>query len=35
MHEMYGLMLLVIILATIVTMTFYVWEQRLAARRRR
>jgi NitT/TauT family transport system permease protein len=34
MHEMYGLMLLVIILATIVTMTFHAWEQRLAARRR-
>jgi NitT/TauT family transport system permease protein len=35
MREMYGLMLLVIILATIVTMTFYLWEQHLAARRRR
>lgn len=35
MHEMYGLMLLVVILATVVTMTFYIWEQRLAARRKR
>jgi NitT/TauT family transport system permease protein len=34
-HEMYGLMLLVVILATLVTMMFYVWEQRLAARRKR
>lgn len=35
MHEMYGLILLVIILATIVTMAFHVWGQRLAARRKR
>jgi NitT/TauT family transport system permease protein len=35
MKEMYGLMLLVIVLATIVTMAFHIWEQRLSARRKR
>jgi NitT/TauT family transport system permease protein len=35
MQDMYGLMLQVIVLAAAVTMTFHVWEERLAARRKR
>jgi hypothetical protein len=35
MQDMYGLMLLVLVLAATVTMTFHVWEERLAARTKR
>jgi NitT/TauT family transport system permease protein len=35
MQDMYGFMLLVILLAAAVTMTFHIWEERLAARMKR
>ena len=35
MEDMYGLMMLVIVLATLVTMSFQFWELRLSSRRQR